>query len=134
MSRSSNMSALKAAIRNQMRAALQETASKAYEDTLLWEQNYYGGGTPQEYERIGVFGIAAQINPIKDSGDVMTVDVGRDGDYTYDTGSKPSGTTVFGWAENSEAGLVGLPNTWQYTEEMIQTDLDSIFSKYFSRS
>ena len=123
--------ALKLALQREMRQALQETANKAYDDTLVWNRRFYSGGEPKKYVRTGMFGDAAQIKPIQGSGDYISVDVGRDGDYGYDTGMHPSGWTVFSWAEEGSHGLVGLTGTWADTETEIQSDMDSIFSSYF---
>lgn len=124
--------ALKLALQKEMRDALQETANKAYDDTLVWNRKFYSGGEPKQYSRTGMFGDAAQIKPIQGGGDNISVDVGRDGDYGYDTGMKPSGWTVFSWAEAGSHGLVGLTGTWAKTEQDIQSDIDSIFSSHFN--
>ena len=124
--------ALKLALQKEMRQALQETAEKAYDDTLLNNKRFYSGGTPKRYIRTGMFGNAAKIKPIQGGDDSISVDVGRDGDYSYDTGMHPSGWTVFSWAESGSHGLVGLTGTWADTEADIQVDLDSIFSSHFN--
>lgn len=129
-----NWGTLKLALQKEMRKALQETVDKAYEDTLKWNNEFYSGGIPRFYHRIGMFGVAAKKEPIQGTWDNLSAVVGRDGDYNYETGSNPSGWTVFKWAEEHEAGIVGLSNTWERTEKDIEKDLERTFKSHFKKS
>lgn len=128
----SNWGALKRALQDEMRDALQETADKSAMDILKHNEEYYGGGTPKKYIRTGAFGNAMDEGEIQGGGDSLSVTVMRDGAYTYGTGSFPSGWTVFNWAESGSAGLVGLTGTWAATESDIELNIDTIFGSHFN--
>ena len=124
--------ALKKALQKEMREAMEETVRDAHNDTVKNNLAFYGGGTPIKYKRTGAFGAAVKTPTISGGGDYLEAEVGRDGDYTYSTGSNPTGETVFGWAEYGEAGIVGLTGTWNTTEAEIWDDLQTNFSRHFS--
>ena len=123
--------ALEKALQDEMRSALQETADAAEMDTMFHNQNYYSGGAPKRYVRTGNFGASAIQYPMTGGGNSLSVEVGRR-DYTYLTGSHPDSTTVYGWAEEGAAGLVGMPGTWADTLIDMEEDLTTIFSSHFS--
>ena len=113
------------------RKALKQTIDASYRCLGGNTAGFYSGGTPIEYERTGEF----LFSPVKvrmvENSKSMEGGVYMDGSYFYLTGSMPTGSQVFEWAEYGEAGIVGLTGTWERTEQDIDVVLNKEFSKYF---
>ena len=125
---------LEAAIANKMRKALTATVEKSFQCLEYNTADFYSGGIPRVYERTYAFGSSPVMTPVTGSNREMEGSVYMDGNYVYDTGSHPSGYTVFNWAENGEAGIVGRTGTWERTEDDIQKVLENEFGRYFDRA
>lgn len=122
--------ALEAGLQNEMMQAMQEVSNIAYMDVVKHTLEYYGGGTPKQYIRTGMFAASPFQEGVSGGGNYLETKVGRDGGYSYSTGMMPSGETVFGWAETPYR-LVGTPGTWAATEADIENHVDMIFSVHF---
>lgn len=127
-----NWSALKKALQKEMLNATTEARDESYKQLQLNLQRFYTGGIPKKYHRTGQFGESAEYDGVIGGGDLVYTSVYMDGDYQYLTGSKPSGWTVFQWAEYGDAGIVGLPYTWANTEDDVEEIVDKVFEKHFS--
>ena len=128
-----NWNSLKAGLQKELRAAMEDALDLSKEAVYTETQVFYTGGEPNSYVRTGAFGESAERTEVQGSGDSLAGEVWMNGNYTYGTGSNPSGIQVFLWAEDHEAGIVGTPNTWERAEQQIKWMVDSAFADHFSR-
>lgn len=127
----SSWEAVKLAIQQKMRKAMDETKEKSYFDMFKETDVFYDGGEPDVYVRTWKFGDAPDFTDTVDSGNYIYYELFMNGFYNYDTGSFPSGFEVFQWAEEGSHGIVGTPNTWERIEEDVQRNMDKAFGRYF---
>jgi hypothetical protein len=128
-----NWGSLKRGLQKELRAAMEDALDLSKEAVYTETQVFYGGGTPLSYERTGAFGNTAERTEVYGSGDSLSGEVWMNGNYGYDTGSHPSGWTVFMWAEEGAAGIVGTTGTWERAEQQIKWMVDSAFADHFGR-
>lgn len=122
------MSALKAALRKEMYAAVQETTENSFQDLQDNVRLFYS--VPEgRYHRTKQLMNSPQLKEISFNGDTAT------GEIEIDTNSpsyNPAGRSVeeiYNYAEADE--LIGAGNFWQRTEEKIKDNINTAFSKRF---
>lgn len=121
---SSSWGALKDAIEGKMKEAMEKTIDKSFRDARS-NVNYFYSSPQGTYQRTGQ--LAESLDFKLD---------GLYGEIRLDTSNpyNPSGrdtTTIYNYAESG--GLLGNGRFWEQTEEDIQKNLDSTFSKYFNK-
>lgn len=124
------MTALKAAIREQMYEALEETTEDSYQD-LKNNVNYFYNAPEGRYKRTGQLRDSPQVDGINYNGDSA---VGQTSISTA-TQYNPSGRdtqTIFNYAEDN--GLLGNGGFWQKTEDDIEKNIDRDFGKHFDKA
>lgn len=120
----SSWGALKAAIEGKMKEAMEETIDKSFRDARS-NVNYFYSSSQGRYQRTGQ--LAESLDFKLDS---------LHGEIRLDTSNpyNPSGRdtmTIYNYAESG--GLLGNGGFWERTEEDIQKNLESTFSKYFNK-
>ena len=119
----SSWGALKAAIEGKMKEAMEETIGKSFEDAHKNVDEFYN--SPQgRYQRTGQL---AESPEMELSGLHGEIRLDKSNPYN------PSGRdtmTIYNYAESG--GLLGNGGFWERTEEDIQKNLESTFSKYFN--
>ena len=129
-----NWSSLKAGLQKEMRAAMDDALDMSLEALKTEVEVFFIGDMPDRYVRTFAFEHSPERTEIFGKGDSIAGEVWMNGNYTYDSGSSPSGVQVFLWAENHDAGIVGTPNTWERAETQIKWMVDSAFAGHFSKS
>lgn len=120
----SSWDTLKAAIEGKMKEAMEETIGKSFEDARKNVDEFYN--SPQgRYQRTGQLAESQEMELS-----------GLHGEIRLDTSNpyNPSGRdtmTIYNYAESG--GLLGNGGFWERTEEDIQKNLESTFSKYFNK-
>ena len=125
-----NWSSLKRGLQNEMRAAMEE-AMDLSKNAVEMETHAFYVGNPKVYVRTGAFGDSPERTDVGGSGDSLYGEVYMDGGYTYDTGMRPSGYTVFGWAEEGSHGILGRTGTWERSEAQIEQAINAAFVSHF---
>lgn len=120
----SSWGALKAAIEGKMKEAMEETIDKSFRDARS-NVNYFYSSSQGRYQRTGQ--LAESLDFKLD---------GLHGEIRLDMSNpyNPSGRdtmTIYNYAESG--GLLGNGGFWEQTEEDIQKNLESTFSKYFNK-
>ena len=123
----SSWGALKAALQQELTAAMTETIDKSLQDTQENVNEFYisGGG---RYQRTGQLASSPEAET-GGGGDSITGTVRLNTGFRY----SPSGRdtqTIFGYAENG--GLLGNGGFWEKTKEDVQVNISDIFGKHFS--
>lgn len=131
MPTATSMAGLKAMLMKEMTSAMNEAESKSLEGMQQSLAEFYGGGSPKEYERTGMMGNTPITTGVLAGGSSASFTARLSGGYSYDTGSNPSGDTVLNWAEAGGAGIVGAPGFWAKSEERIEQALNSAMSSHF---
>ena len=135
-----NWSALKKAIQDEMRKAMEEAEAKSYLDALHNASDYYseGGDELVMYERTGQYGNSPRTTDVQGSGDNLNYEIYLDQSYDYPTltGSKRdwSTPTIFAAIEEGFGGKYapkGKHGRWQQTEEEIEKNVKESFGKRF---
>lgn len=124
------MTALKAAIREQMYEALEETTEDSYQD-LKNNVNYFYNAPEGRYKRTGQLRDSPQLDAVSFSGDVA------EGQISINTGTQysPAGRStdmIYGYAES--CSLLGNGNFFKNTEDDIEKNIDRDFGKHFDRA
>ena len=136
-----NWNSLKAGLQKELRAAMEDALDMSLDALKTEVEVFYAGGTPKKYAfpaeapgvRTGAMENSPERTEVYGSGDSLAGEVWMNGNYTYSTGSNPSGMQVFLWAEEGAAGIVGTPHTWERAEQQIKWMVDSAFADHFSR-
>lgn len=126
--------ALEAALRKEMRAAMEEAESKSYLDALHNASDYYSEGTPVMYERTYQFGNSPRTTDVMGGGNNLSFEIYLDQGYNYDEGDWAT-PTIFRAIEEGFGGKYapkGKHGRWTQTEEDIEKIVIEAFSKRFS--
>lgn len=125
------MITLKAAIREQMYEALEETVEDSFLD-LKDNVNFFYDSSPEgRYKRTGQFRDSPQEDGINFSGDTAIGQISINTGTQYDPSGRDT-QTIYGYAESG--GLLGNGNFWQKTEEDIEKNIDRDFGKRFDKA
>lgn len=120
----SSWGALKAAIEGKMKEAMEETIDKSFEDAHKNVDEFYN--SPQgRYQRTGQLAESPEMELSGLHGEIRL-----DTSYPYNPSGRDT-MTIYNYAESG--GLLGNGGFWERTEEDIQKNLESVFSKYFNQ-
>ncbi len=122
------MRALKAALQKEMYAGIREATEMSYEDLKSNVEHFYDSGAEGRYQRTGQLRDSPQLDGIDYSGDNGIGQISINTGTQYD----PSGRStemIYGYAESG--GLRGNEKFWQRTEDKIEDNINSAFSKRF---
>lgn len=125
-----NWSSLKSGLQRELKAAMEDAMELSLNATRMETQNFYVGD-PVRYKRSGTFGDSPRRTEIFGDGDSLSGEVYMNGNYTYLNGSYPSGYTVFNWAEEGAAGILGRTGTWERAEQQIEQAVNAAFASHF---
>lgn len=125
-----NWNSLKAGIRREFKEAMKDAMELSL-NALKMETSDFYVGVPEIYVRTGAFGDSPKKTNVSGGSDSLYGEVYMDGDYTYSTGSHPSGYTVFNWAEEGAAGIIGRTGTWERAEKQIEQAVNAAFASHF---
>ena len=125
----SNDTELEAAIKKDIKAAIQEANHLAFQVLVDTVTAFYSGN-PKKYVRTGQLLQTPRTAPMFD-GMGFWAGLDDEGTYSYATGSRPTMGTVLGWAENGEAGVIGRLR-WDDAARQIIDYTDATLHKYFS--
>lgn len=120
--------ALKAALQNEMRSAMEETESLSYLDALKNTSNYRQV-EPEVYKVTYQLENSAKSTGVSGFGNSLSAQIYLDMGFNYNTGTW-STPKVFSAAE--AGGLINPGGFWEKTEQDIQRNLDSAFGKRFN--
>lgn len=118
--------ALKAALQQELTAAMTETIDKSFQDTHTNIDEFYAspeGG----YHRIGQLGESPE-SEVLGGGDSVTGIVRLDTGYRYNPSGRDT-QTIYGYAESG--GLLGNGGFWAKTKEDVKKNIDESFGKRF---
>lgn len=124
-------SSLKRGIQDEMKAAMEDALDMSLDALQTEVEVFYSGGHPVAYDRTFAMEGAPERTEVFGNGDSIAGEVWMNGNYTYNTGSYPSGMQVFLWAEDGAAGIVGTPNTWERAEQQIKWMVEAAFNGHF---
>lgn len=120
----SSWGALKAAIEGKMKEAMEETIDKSFRDARS-NVNYFYSSSQGRYQRTGQ--LAESLDFKLDS---LHGEIRLDMSNPYNPSGRDT-MTIYNYAESG--GLLGNGGFWEQTEEDIQKNLESTFSKYFNK-
>lgn len=121
-----NWNALKKAIQEEMRKAMEETIDKSFQD--LHENVDYFYTVPEgRYHRTGQLAESPE-HEVYGSGDAVTGELRLDTSYVYNPSGRDT-ETIYGYAENDE--LIGRGGFWRQTEYDIEKNVKEAFGKRF---
>ena len=122
----SSWGALKAALQQELTAAMTETIEKSFQDAQENVNEFYtsGGG---RYQRTGQLANSPE-SEVSGGGDSITGTVRLNTGFRYNPSGRDT-QTIFGYAENG--GLLGNGGFWAKTKEDIQINVSEIFGKHF---
>lgn len=128
MARSFNSwGALKKALQNEVRAALEETIDKSYQDAKQNVDNFYNSSEGR-YKRTGQLAESVQ-QEISGGGDSLCGTISLDTSYVYNPSGRDT-QTIYGYAE--DGGLLGNGGFWEKTKSDVQKNIEESFGKRFS--
>ena len=116
--------ALKAALQQELTAAMTETIDKSFQDAQKNVNEFYASSGGR-YQRTGQLGNSPEAET---GGDSVTGIVRLNTGVYYNPAGRDT-QTIFGYAENG--GLLGNGGFWSRTEEDIQKDIQESFGKRF---
>ena len=126
----SSLSALKNAIKREMRSALQETRDLTDADLIMNVNDYYSEGNPVKYVRTGTLLTSPETNEVSGSGDSLEFEAKMNEDIEYNTGTF-DGLDVLTATEWGTHGVLGKPGYWDKTLEDIPKNIKTAFGKRF---
>lgn len=128
MARSFNSwGALKKALQNEVRDALEETVDKSYQDAKQNVDNFYN--SPEgRYKRTGQLAESVQ-QEISGSGDSLCGTISLDTSYVYNPSGRDT-QTIYGYAEDN--GLLGNGGFWEKTKSDVEKNIQESFEERFS--
>ena len=118
--------ALKAALQQELTAAMTETIDKSFQDAHTNIDEFYASAEGR-YHRIGQLGESPE-SEVFGGGDSVTGIVRLDTGYRYNPAGRDT-QTIYGYAESG--GLRGNGGFWAKTKEDVQNNITEIFSKHF---
>lgn len=117
---------LKAALQQELTAAMTETIDKSFQDTHTNIDEFYA--SPEgRYHRIGQLGESPE-SEVLGGGDSVTGIVRLDTGYRYNPSGRDT-QTIYGYAESG--GLLGNGGFWAKTKEDVKKNIDESFGKRF---
>lgn len=116
--------ALKAALQQELTAAMTETIDKSFQDAQKNVNEFYASSGGR-YQRTGQLGNSPEAET---GGDSVTGIVRLNTGVYYNPAGRDT-QTIFGYAENG--GLLGNGGFWSRTEEDIQKNIQESFGKRF---
>ncbi len=122
-----SFAALERQIMKDMQTAAQRSKDKIEMELIMNVNGYYGGSTPQRYQRTGTLLTSPDSTPVQGSGKHLEFSVYMDEGISYSTGTF-SGAQVIDATERGGAGTIGNHGYFQRTEEAAQQILDSEFN------
>ena len=122
----SSWGALKAALQQELTAAMNETIDKSFQDAQKNVNEFYASGGGR-YQRTGQLGNSPEAE-MGGGGDSVTGIVRLNTGVYYNPAGRDT-QTIFGYAENG--GLLGNGGFWSRTEEDIQKNIQESFGKRF---
>lgn len=126
----SNWASLEKAMQKAMKAAMQEVRDNTEIDADVNVAGYYTG-EPKRYDRTETLLGAAEVSSVSGNGNMLEFEAKMDDGISYSTGTF-DGYGVLVATEYGVAGVVGTPGYWAKTEEDIQKNIQSAFSKRFN--
>lgn len=123
----SSWGALKKALQNEVRAALEETIDKSYQDTKE-NVDYFYASPEGRYMRTGQLAESVQ-QEISGSGDNLCGTISLDTSYVYNPSARTT-QEIYGYAE--DGGLLGNGGFWDKTKSDVEKNIQESFGKRFS--
>lgn len=124
-----NWGALKKALQDEMKKAMNEAVDKSFQD--LHENVDYFYTVPEgRYHRTGQLAESPE-QEVYGGGDNITGELRLDTSYVYNPSGRDT-ETIYGYAENNE--LIGQGGFWQQTEEDIEKNVKEAFGKRFDNA
>lgn len=124
------MTALKAAIREQMYEALQETVEDSYQDLKKNTDHFYDAPEGR-YKRTNQLRDSPQLDAVSFNNDSAVGQLSINTSTQYDPSGRDT-QTIFNYAENN--GLLGNGNFFKKTQDDIEKNIDRDFGKHFDKA
>lgn len=123
---------LLAAIRREMRNAMNATEQRSHMKALENADEFYSQGDPQKYDRTGKYGDAPDSTGVQGAGDLLVAEIYMNpAGHGYTTGTF-SAQEVWEAVEFHTSGVLGMPGRWAQTESDIEQIMNEEFSKRFN--
>lgn len=123
------MITLKAAIREQMYEALQETVEDSYQDLKKNTDHFYNSKEGR-YKRTGQLRDSPQLDAVSFNNDSAVGQLSINTSTQYDPCGRDS-QTIFNYAEDNN--LLGNGNFFKKTEDDIERNIDRDFGRHFDK-
>lgn len=123
------MSALKAALRKEMYAAVQETTERSFQD-LRQEVSHFYDSPEGVYQRTGQLRDSPQLDGIDFNGDSAVSQISINTGTQYNPAGRDT-ATIYNYAE--DGGLLGKGGFFEKTKEEIEKNIQDTFGKHFNK-
>lgn len=124
------MVALRAAIREQMYEALQETVEDSYQDLKKNTDHFYDAPEGR-YKRTNQLRDSPQLDAVSFNNDSAVGQLSINTSTQYDPSGRDT-QTIFNYAEDN--GLLGNGGFWQKTQDDIEKNIEESFGKHFDKA